>query len=118
MWPKLFRRIVPYLAAGFSTFDGFDAWLRTDPVNRDDELFLLNRMERSNMHDVINASANQIQLTEWPEDFIISPDPAPLGAPLPGHPRRSVCQRRRRRATSSWSLPCPTRRAPTPVTSP
>jgi hypothetical protein len=41
IWPKLFRRIVPYLAAGFGDFNGFDAWLRADPVNRDDELFLL-----------------------------------------------------------------------------
>jgi endonuclease YncB( thermonuclease family) len=31
LWPKLFRRIVPYLAAGFADFDGFDAWLRADP---------------------------------------------------------------------------------------
>jgi hypothetical protein len=38
IWPKLFRRIVPYLAAGFTDFDGFDAWLRADPINRDDEL--------------------------------------------------------------------------------
>ena len=42
IWPKLFRRIVPYLAAGFTDFDGFDAWLRADPVNRDDALFLLD----------------------------------------------------------------------------
>ena len=40
IWPKLFRRIVPYLAAGFPDFDSFDAWLRADPVHRDDELFL------------------------------------------------------------------------------
>jgi hypothetical protein len=39
LWPKLFRRIVPYLAAGFADFDGFDGWLRADPVDRDDELF-------------------------------------------------------------------------------
>lgn len=45
IWPKLFRRIVPYLAAGFSDFDGFDAWLRADPIHRDDELFLLDKLE-------------------------------------------------------------------------
>ena len=80
-WPKLFRRIVPYLASGFTTFDDFDAWLRADPVNRDDELFLLDRLERGNLHDVIHAAGRQIQLTIWPEDFIISPDPAPPGSP-------------------------------------
>jgi endonuclease YncB( thermonuclease family) len=78
-WPKLFRRIVPYLAAGHASFDGFDAWLRADPVNRDDALFLLDRLEPGNMHDVIHGYGHRIQLTIWPEDFIISPDPAPPG---------------------------------------
>jgi len=81
MWPKLFRRVVPFLATGATTFDGFDAWLRADPVNRDDELFLLDRLERGNLHDVVTATGRRVQLTVWPEDFIISPDPAPPGAP-------------------------------------
>jgi Lamin Tail Domain len=81
IWPKLFRRIVPYLAAGFTDFDGFDAWLRADPVDRDDALFLLDRLEPGNMHDVIRGAGAEIQLTLWPEDFIISPDPAPPGTP-------------------------------------
>ncbi|MFI1050084.1 thermonuclease family protein [Streptomyces griseoruber] len=80
MWPKLFRRIVPYLATGATDFNGFDAWLRSDPVHRDDPLFLLDRGEYGNLHDVIEASGQDIQLTLWPEDFIISPDPAPPGA--------------------------------------
>ncbi|HEX6755940.1 MAG TPA: lamin tail domain-containing protein [Mycobacteriales bacterium] len=84
MWPKLFRRVVPFLATsatGAADFDGFDAWLRADPVNRDDELFLLDpdKLERGNLHDVIRASGHQLQLTAWPEDFVISPDPAPPG---------------------------------------
>jgi endonuclease YncB( thermonuclease family) len=78
-WPKLFRRIVPYLAAGHTDFDAFDAWLRADPVNRDDALFLLDRQERGNMHDVIRGTGQRIQLTAWPEDFIITPDPPPGG---------------------------------------
>ena len=82
MWPKLFRRIVPYLAAGFTDFDGFDAWLRADPVNRDDELFLIRQLERGNLHDVVRGAGHQIQLTMWPEEFIISPDPAIPGAPV------------------------------------
>jgi len=75
IWPKLFRRIVPYLASGFGDFDGFDAWLRADQVHRDDELFLLDKLERGNMHDVVRGMGQQIQLTVWSEDFIISPDP-------------------------------------------
>jgi endonuclease YncB( thermonuclease family) len=80
MWPKLFRRLVPFLATGAANLDGFDAWLRADPVNRDDALFLLDRLEHGNLHDVIVASGHTIQLTVWPEDFIIGPDPAPGGA--------------------------------------
>ncbi|MFI5956237.1 lamin tail domain-containing protein [Cryptosporangium sp. NPDC051539] len=86
IWPKLFRRLVPYFATGATDFDGLDAWLRADPVNRDDELLLLATAERSNMHDVIKASGTQIQLTAWPEDFVISPDPAPPGAPTGPQP--------------------------------
>jgi endonuclease YncB( thermonuclease family) len=79
-WPKLFRRLVPYLAGGATDFDGFDAWLRADPVNRDDALFLLDRLETGNMHDIVRASGQSIRLTVWPEDFIIQPDPAPPGS--------------------------------------
>jgi endonuclease YncB( thermonuclease family) len=75
IWPKLFRRIVPYLAAGFPDFNSFDAWLRDDPVHRDDELFLIETLERGNMHDVVRGVGQQLRLTVWPEDFIISPDP-------------------------------------------
>jgi Lamin Tail Domain len=90
LWPKLFRRIVPYLAAGFPDFDGFDGWLREDPVNRDDELFLLDRLERGNLHDVSRGAGQTIQLTVWPEDFIISPDPAPGGPGGGGAPPTAV----------------------------
>jgi hypothetical protein len=83
IWPKLFRRIVPYLASGHTDFDAFDSWLRADPTHRDDALFRLDRLEPGNMHDVIYGTGQRIQLTVWPERFIISPDPAPPG-PGPG----------------------------------
>ncbi|WP_327090029.1 lamin tail domain-containing protein [Nonomuraea sp. NBC_01738] len=86
LWPKLFRRLVPYLASGFGSLDGFGAWLRADPVHRDDALFLLPTGEYGNVHDVIRAAGQEIQLTLWPEDFIISPDPAPPGAPTRPQP--------------------------------
>jgi hypothetical protein len=62
-WPKLFRRLVPYLATGATSLDGFDAWLHADPVHRDDALFLLDRLEAGNMHDVIHAAGHSIALT-------------------------------------------------------
>jgi endonuclease YncB( thermonuclease family) len=75
LWPKLFRRLVPYLAEGASGFDGFDAWLRADPVNRDDQIVLVGRTEPARLHDVVEAAGDHVQLTAWPEDFVITPDP-------------------------------------------
>lgn len=80
IWPKLFRRLVSYLAAGNTSFDGLDSWLRADPIHRDDTLFFLDPPEQGNMHDIITASGQHVQLNRWPEDFIISPDPAPGGS--------------------------------------
>jgi hypothetical protein len=79
IWPKLFRRVVPYLAAGFTDFDAFDAWLRADPINRDDAIFRLDTLEHGNLHDVIDAAGSRIRLTVWPESFVITPDPPPVG---------------------------------------
>jgi endonuclease YncB( thermonuclease family) len=85
IWPKLFRRMVPYLAAGFPDFDGFDAWLRADPVNRDDAILLLDGpQDPANLHDVIAAAGHTIRLTRRPEQFVILPDPA--AAPGPAVP--------------------------------
>lgn len=88
IWPKLFRRLVPYFASGATSLDGFDAWLRTDPVDRDDAILLLDPPEAGNLHDVIRAVGQQVQLTRWPEDFVIAPDPAPPGTAT--GPRRYV----------------------------
>lgn len=79
IWPKLFRRVAAYFAAGFTDFDGFDAWLGEDPVDRDDALFRLDRLEAARLHDVVRAEGDSIQLELWPEDFVVSPDPAPPG---------------------------------------
>ncbi|GGL09849.1 lamin tail domain-containing protein [Mangrovihabitans endophyticus] len=81
LWPKLFRRLVPYLASGRTDFDGFDAWLRADPVHRDDRLFRLDVLEAANMHDVIRGAGDTIQMIVWPEDMVIDPDPALPGSP-------------------------------------
>ncbi|GAA2709925.1 thermonuclease family protein [Actinoplanes palleronii] len=77
IWPKLFRRIVPYLAAGHTGFDDFDAWLRDDPVNRDDRVFRLDTLEAARLHDIIEGHGDTVRMTVWPEDFVIDPDPAP-----------------------------------------
>jgi endonuclease YncB( thermonuclease family) len=79
IWPKLFRRLVPFFAGGHTSLDLFNTWLRADPVHRDDKPLFFNPPESGNMHDLIEASSQQIRINRWPEDFIIEPDPAPAG---------------------------------------
>lgn len=80
MWPKLFRRLVPYLATGATDFDGFGEWLRADPVNRDDAILLLESRETGRLHDIVEARSRAVRLTAWPEDFVIAPDQPPGAA--------------------------------------
>jgi endonuclease YncB( thermonuclease family) len=86
IWPKLFRRLVTYLSddTGVSpapvNFDGLESWLEADPVHRDDALFLLEGQRMARLHDVVRGAGRSIQLTVWPEDFVIEPDPPPAEA--------------------------------------
>jgi endonuclease YncB( thermonuclease family) len=73
IWPKLFRRLVPYFQEGNADFTALDSWLRADPKNRDDRLLLPNR-ELGNMHDLIVEQAQRIVLAHFPEDVVIVPD--------------------------------------------
>lgn len=73
IWPKLFRRLLPYFLEGFQDFSALDAWLRADPKNRDDRLLLPDR-ELSNMHDLIIEEGHRIYLAHYPEDVVIVPD--------------------------------------------
>lgn len=86
LWPKLFRRLASYFAAGYSNLDQFDAWLRQDPTNRDDSI-LLPHYEIGNMHDIVSAQGQNLRLNYEPEDLIILPDGQSTHAPLlPAHP--------------------------------
>ncbi len=74
IWPKLFRRLVRYVGAGFTDLSQLDAWLRDDPVNRDDRVLLPNG-ELGNMHDVVDVvSPLQLRMNFEPEDLVIVPD--------------------------------------------
>ncbi|MEM9673045.1 MAG: lamin tail domain-containing protein [Bacteroidota bacterium] len=76
LWPKLFRRLVRYVGAGFPDLSQLDAWLREDPVNRDDRILLPNG-ELGNMHDVVEVPAPlQLRMRYRSEDLVILPDDA------------------------------------------
>lgn len=81
VFPKLFRRLSSYFAAGNTSLAGFLPWLRADPIDRDDTL-LLPTLELGNMHDIIEVHGNEIRLKLHPEDFVIVDPKSPL--PLPG----------------------------------
>jgi endonuclease YncB( thermonuclease family) len=76
MWPKLFRRLAAYFQAGNTGLDDFDAWVRDDPIRRDDTLRLLNG-EKANMHDTYLIDGDTLQLNYRPEDLLVAPDPSP-----------------------------------------
>jgi hypothetical protein len=76
MWPKLFRRLAAYFGEGNTGLARFDAWIRDDPVHRDDTLRLPDG-EKGNMHDTYQIDGDNMRLLFNPEDLLITPDPSP-----------------------------------------
>ncbi len=74
LWPKLFRRLAAYFLEGNLGLGAFDAWLREDPINRDD-LIVLPSGEQANMHNLVQVQGNRIRMRYDPEDLVILPDP-------------------------------------------
>jgi endonuclease YncB( thermonuclease family) len=75
MWPKLFRRLAGYFAAGHAGLGGFDDWVRDDPVHRDDALRLPDG-EAGNIHDIYEIDGNTLKLKFDSWKLTIAPDPA------------------------------------------
>ena len=74
MRPKLFRRLTTYFDEGYIGLGQFDAWIRDDPIRRDDTLRLPDG-EKGNMHDTYLIDNDKLQLQFRPEDLLITPDP-------------------------------------------
>ena len=74
MFPKLYRRLEQYFAAGFDDLSGFDAWVRADPIHRDDRA-LLPTGEFGHLHDLYAVDSTGITLEFLPEDLTFEPDP-------------------------------------------
>lgn len=75
MWPKLFRRLAAYFAAGHAGLGAFDDWMRDDTVDRDDSLRLPDG-EAGNMHDIYEIDGDRMALRFDPWLLTIAPDPA------------------------------------------
>lgn len=74
MWPKLFRRLVVFFSTN-KGLEGFDKWLRRDPVNRDDRVFLLDTNTHANFHNIVTIDGDTIKLNVEFEKVVIEPDP-------------------------------------------
>lgn len=83
MFPKLYRRLVSYFTQGFADLAGFDAWVRSDPVHRDDRA-LLPDGEFGNLHDLYEVDADGLRLRYLPEELTFGADPAPVPVALAG----------------------------------
>ncbi|KAL5350657.1 hypothetical protein ACLOAV_004226 [Pseudogymnoascus australis] len=75
MWPKLFRRLVVFFSTHNKGLEDFDAWLRKDPVNRDDRVFLLDTNKHANFHNIVTIDGDTIKLNVEFEKVVIEPDP-------------------------------------------
>lgn len=75
MFPKLYRRLVAYFLKQPSVgLSNFDAWIRSDPVTRDDRVTLPDR-EPGNLHDIYEVNGDRLKLRFQPEDLLFDPDP-------------------------------------------
>ncbi len=72
IWPKLFRRLVTYFKSGKIGLGGFDSWLRQSG-KKDDELWIISKGEKGNMHDVIRFHQGKMLMLYPPDDLIIVP---------------------------------------------
>ena len=74
IWPKLFRRLVSFLAAGNGDLSGFEGWLQDNPAARDDPLVLLPSGEPARLHQVLTVGTDgTLALTRWPETIVVLP---------------------------------------------
>ena len=73
IWPKLYRRLFSFFKDGNSSLSDFDGWLRADPDERDDEIWIIPQAHRGNMHDVVEVSGGSIRMLYWPEELIVVP---------------------------------------------
>ena len=93
IWPKLFRRLVSYFRSDFENLDGFDEWMRADPINRDDRMLLPDNFD-SHFHNIVEVvSSTELRMTHSPSDLIIIPDDFVM-------PETSLTRRLRERSIS------------------
>lgn len=70
-FPKLYRRLKDYFVkTGATSLSGFDAWIRADPANRDDAVWIIPIRELRHLHSTYKVSGNRIKMLFQPEDLV------------------------------------------------
>jgi hypothetical protein len=70
-FPKLYRRLKDYFVkTGATSLSGFDAWIRADPKNRDDAVWISSIRELRHLHSTYKVSGNRIKMLFQPEDLV------------------------------------------------
>lgn len=103
LFPKLFRRLTAYFLAGYPNLSHFEAWLRSDPVGRDDQL-ILPSYELGNMHDIFEISGDTLSLNAEIEELIVLPDGA-TAVVVPPAPVKPVAKEKSVRIIAALANP-------------
>lgn len=70
-FPKLYRRLKDYFVkTGADSLSGFDAWIRSDPTDRDDTVWIIPIRELRHLHSTYKVSGNRIKMLYQPEDLV------------------------------------------------
>jgi hypothetical protein len=70
-FPKLYRRLKDYFQqTGANSLSGFDSWIRADPVNRDDTVWIDPLRELRRLHNTYEASNSNIKMLYRPEELV------------------------------------------------
>lgn len=81
-FPKLYRRLKDYFVkTSASSLKGFDAWIRADPLNRDDTVWIEPLREMGNLHNTYKIAGARIKMLYRPEELVFQSQGA-LVAPV------------------------------------
>jgi hypothetical protein len=70
-FPKLYRRLKDYFEqTNANSLAGFDSWVREDPLNRDDSVWISPLRELGNLHNTYKVAGGKIKMLFLPEELV------------------------------------------------
>jgi len=81
-FPKLYRRLKDYFQrTGADSLSGFDSWVRADPINRDDPVWIDPLRELRHLHSTYKVSNSNIKMLFRPEELVFQSVGSLVAAP-------------------------------------